>query len=251
MQMKELLPTPELGEAKNVLVVFPHPDDAEIMAGGTVALLVQKGATVTYAPITDGEMGSFDPRATRNEIRDVRRKEQEEAAKTLGVQNIEWLGFQDGAVPEPEVVRKRVVSLIRAVKPDIVITLDPWMPYEAHPDHRRTAMGTVEACLYAPFPLAYPEDMEKGFMPWQVKGVAMALSTHPNTVVNIDSVWEKKVEALQCHKSQFPGEVWQLFYTALSIKSQEYGKEIGASFGEAFKVLSTTHLHVMVDAWRM
>ncbi|HHW18294.1 MAG TPA: PIG-L family deacetylase [Firmicutes bacterium] len=251
MNIKDLVPIPELRRARNVLVIFPHPDDAELVAGGTVALLTGEGATVTYAPVTDGGMGCFDPRASREEISRLRRKEQAEAAGILGVSHIEWLGFEDGRVPEPETLRKSMVSLIRRVRPDFVITLDPWLPYEAHPDHRRTAMAAVEACLFASFPLAYPEDLDKGFLPWQVTGIALALSTYPNTFINIEKTWDKKIQAILCHRSQFPEEVWNTFFPYILAKSQEYGKEIGAKVAEVFKVLSPTHLHVMVDTWRV
>ena len=118
-----------------------------------VATLAGQGAEVTYAMVTDGSMGGFDPGVSEEQVAAVRRNEQSEAAKTLGVQHIEWLGFQDTRVPLPEVVRQPLISLIRKVQPDFVISLDPWLPYEAHPDHRRSAMAVVEACLFAPLPM--------------------------------------------------------------------------------------------------
>jgi len=248
---RNLFPIPLLKKARNVLVVFPHPDDAELTAGGTIALLVEQGASVTYIAVTDGGMGTFDPSMTREEMARIRRKEQSEAAKILGVDHVEWLGFEDGKVPEPEILRRSMVSLIRKVRPDFVFTLDPWLPYESHPDHRRTAMAAVEACLYSPLPLAYPEDMKSGLSPWQVTGIALALSTHPNTIINIEKTWNKKIEALKCHKSQFPEEIWNTFFPYIEAKSREYGKEVGAKTAEAFKVVSPIHLHVMVDTWRI
>jgi LmbE family N-acetylglucosaminyl deacetylase len=250
MQIKDLIPVPELTSARNALVVSPHPDDAELVAGGTVAVLAGQGAEVTYAMVTDGSMGGFDPGVSEEQVAAVRRNEQSEAAKTLGVQHIEWLGFQDTRVPLPEVVRQPLISLIRKVQPDFVISLDPWLPYEAHPDHRRSAMAVVEACLFAPLPMVQKEDLAQGLMPWQVTGIALALSPKPNTYINIDSTWEKKVQAVKCHRSQFPDWIWNAFYPAILAKSQEYGQQTGAGLAEGFKVLTTTHLHVMVDTWR-
>lgn len=244
------LPIPDLLSAKNVLVIFPHPDDADLMAGGTVAALSRRGARITYAPVTDGNMGSFDPAATREMISRIRRAEQESAARVLGVSQIEWLGFEDGAVPEPDDLRPHLVALIRRVRPDFVITLDPWLLYEAHPDHRRTAMAAVEACLFAPFPLAYPDDLHAGNLPWQVTGIALGFSAHPNTYVGIDQTWELKLEAIRCHQSQFPDQIWQAFFPLIEAKSIEYGHMAGSKYGEAFKVLTPTHLHVMVDTWK-
>lgn len=251
MQLKDFIPIPNLMDARSVLVVFPHPDDAEIAAGGAVALLADKGAQVTYAVMTTGDLGTYDPRISRGELSQIRRREQDKAAKLLGVKELIFLGFEDGNVPGPETLRRHIVSLIRKVKPDMVITLDPWMPYESHPDHRNTALAAVESCLYATFPHAYPEDMEKGLSPWQVNGVAMALSPYPNTFIGIDTVWERKIQALKCHESQFPEPTWQFFENVLRVKSSEYGSKVGANFGEAFKVLSLTHLHVVPDCWQM
>lgn len=88
-------------------------------------------------------------------------------------------------------VRRKMVSVIRLVKPDFIITLDPGLTYEAHPDHRTTAMAAVEAALYAPFPLAYRDDMKEGQKPHSVSGIAFAVSSHPNTVIDITETWEQ------------------------------------------------------------
>ncbi|MGE5579502.1 MAG: PIG-L deacetylase family protein [Bacillota bacterium] len=252
MNAKDVIPVPHLRQAKNVLCVVPHPDDAELAAGGTVAVLTGEGATVTYAVVTDGGMGTFDPTVSSSEIAAVRRKEQEEAAAVLGVTRVEWLGFRDGFLPEVDALREPVVRLIRQVKPDFVLTLDPWLPYEAHPDHRKTGLAAVEAVLYAGFPLAYPQHMQEGLTPWGVTGVALALSVRPNTVINIEETWERKINACLTHKSQFPPELWDSMYLPyIQGKCMEWGREAGARVAETFKVMHPAHLHVMVDAWKV
>lgn len=252
MDLKDLIPTPKLLEARNVLVIFPHPDDAELTSGGTVALLTARGAKVTYCCATDGSMGSFDPEMTRQCVADIRKKEQEEAGRILGVKDIHWLDFPDGFLPDVETVRPKIVRVIRRVRPDFIITLDPWLTYEAHPDHRKTAMAAVEAALYAAFPLAYPDDAKEGLSPHSVKGIALAVSSHPNTVIDITETWDRKMAACLCHRSQFPEHVWKnVFAPVLTAKSAEIGRKIGAAYAEDFKVMTTTHLHIMADAWRM
>ena len=89
----DLIPIPNLLDAKNVLVIFPHPDDAELTAGGTVALLTEKGARVTYCCATDGSMGAFEPTVTREQVAAIRKQEQSEAARILGVEDVVWLEF--------------------------------------------------------------------------------------------------------------------------------------------------------------
>lgn len=158
--------------------------------------------------VTDGAKGGLEPGVSEAQVAAIRRTEQKQAGNILGVADIVWLGFQDTEVPQPEVVRESLISLIREIRPDFVISLDPWLPYEAHPDHRRASMGVVEACLFAGLPMIQPEDLEHGLAPWQVTGIALALSPSPNTFIGIDSTWDKKIEALKCHKSQFPSQIW-------------------------------------------
>lgn len=252
MNARDVIPVPHLRQARNVLCVVPHPDDAELVAGGTIAVLTGDGAEVTYAVATDGGMGTFDPSVSSSEIAAVRRKEQEEAAAILGVDRVMWLGFRDGFLPEVDVLREPIVKLIRQVKPDFLLTLDPWLPYEAHPDHRKTGLAAVEAVLYAGFPLAYPQHMQEGLTPWGVTGVALALSVRPNTVINIEETWDKKINACLAHKSQFPPALWDtMYFPYIQGKCAEWGREVGAGVAETFKVMHPAHLHVMVDAWKV
>ncbi len=252
MNPRDLIPVPDLRQAKNLLCIFPHPDDAELAAGGTVALLTGEGAVVTYAPVTDGSLGAFDPGVTREQVAAVRRQEQKEAASSLGVARVAWLGFEDGFLPEVEAMREPMVKLIRSVRPDFLLTLDPWLPYEAHPDHRKSALAAVEAISYAALPLAYPEHLQEGLAPWGVTGVALAASAKPNTFINVESTWDKKIAACLMHKSQFPTDVWNAMYLPyIQAKSVEWGREAGARVAESFKVMHPYHLHMMVDAWKV
>ncbi|HOV65870.1 MAG TPA: PIG-L family deacetylase [Bacillota bacterium] len=249
MITKHLIPIPDLLEAKNVLTIVPHPDDAELIAAGTISILTSLGAHVEYVLASDGSRGGYDPSISEENLAATRRQEQTRAARIIGVNDITWLGFKDTQVPHPEVVRGPLISIIREKKPDFILTTDPWLPYESHPDHRRTSMAAVEACLFSSIPMVQPEDLAKGLGPWQVQGIAMALSPRPNTFINIEASWEKKVEALKCHESQFPPKVWEVFYTVIAAKCKEYGASIGAQWAEAFKVVTPTHLHVMPDTW--
>lgn len=252
MDLKDLIPIPRLHEAKNVLVMFPHPDDAELTAGGTVALLSDGGAEVTYCSATDGSMGAHDPSMTREDVAAIRRQEQTEAASVLAVKDIEWLDFPDGFLPDIEILRQKMVTVIRKVRPDFLITLDPWLPYEAHPDHRKASLAAVEAAIYAAFPLAYPDDMKQGLLPHSVPGIAFVLSAHPNTAIDITGIWDRKMKACLCHKSQFPEPLWSAVVAPyITAKSMEAGRRIGATYAEDFKVVTPIHLHAMVDTWRM
>ncbi len=250
MTTTSLIPIPDLMKARNVLVIVPHPDDGELVAGGTISILTSLGAHVEYVLVSDGCRGGYDPSISEKELAAIRREEQTRAAKVIGVDHITWLNFQDTEVPPPEVVRRPLISLIREKKPDFVITIDPYLPYESHPDHRRSSMAALEACLFSPIPMVQPEDLAQGSGPWQVEGVSLALSPKPNTFIDIDASWEKKLEALKCHESQFPQQIWEAFFPIISAKCEEYGAVIGARRAEAFKTVTPTHLHVMPDTWK-
>jgi LmbE family N-acetylglucosaminyl deacetylase len=117
-----------------VLVMAPHPDDAEFFAGGLIASLIAEGADVTIITATDGCCGSY--RETRDNLIHIRKLEAENAAKVMGTQVI-MLGYHDyelDLVASGE-LREKLVKLIRMHKPDIVITIDPYASNEAHPDH--------------------------------------------------------------------------------------------------------------------
>jgi hypothetical protein len=109
----------------SALVVVAHPDDIEFGSAGTVARWVSEGARVTYALLTNGAAGSSDPQLTRERLAELREAEQRAAAKVLGVDQVEFLGFEDGLLEPSLEVRKQVVRLIRKVRPEVVVTTDP------------------------------------------------------------------------------------------------------------------------------
>ena len=81
---------------QRVLVITPHPDDAEAWCGGTVARWIKEGAEVHYVLCTDGGKGTFDSQVSSQELTAIREAEQREAAKILGVKEIVVLGHPDG-----------------------------------------------------------------------------------------------------------------------------------------------------------
>ncbi|MDO8562281.1 MAG: PIG-L family deacetylase, partial [Candidatus Limnocylindria bacterium] len=83
-------------EIERAMVVYAHPDDAEFGVSGTVATWARAGVDVTYCMVTNGASGSQDETMTRERLRDIRRAEQEAAAKILGVRRVVGLEFEDG-----------------------------------------------------------------------------------------------------------------------------------------------------------
>jgi LmbE family N-acetylglucosaminyl deacetylase len=106
-----------------ILVITAHPDDVDFGAGGTIATWTSEGHEVIYCLVTDGQAGGSDNTITRDEMARIRRKEQTAAANVLGVTELHWLGFPDGAVVPDLNLRREISAVIRIVKPDREFTL--------------------------------------------------------------------------------------------------------------------------------
>ena len=109
---------------QRILVVQAHPDDAEHLCGGTMALLVAEGKDIHYLFVTRGDKGSDDLDMTPERLSSIREQEQREAAETLGIQTVTFLdGYYDGEVEPNIALRKEIAFIVRQWKPDVVFTL--------------------------------------------------------------------------------------------------------------------------------
>ncbi len=193
---------------ERAMVIVAHPDDAEFLASGAVALWAREGTEVTYVIVTNGDKGSEDPSMTSEQLAALRREEQERAAASLGVKSVLFLGYEDGMLQPTLELRRDLARVIRTHRPHTVVTFDPTVRfitdnYPNHPDHR--AAG--DAALDAVFPaardrLTFPELLEEGLEPHKVKEVWMGATTSPNHWVDIEPVLEQKIAALRMHESQ-------------------------------------------------
>lgn len=190
---------------KRVLVFEAHGDDMEFFAGGTVAKFAAAGHEVTVVCATDNDKGSFELSA--DELRAVRDRELEGAAGVLGVKRVIPLGYSDGDLAyqaTPQVLRGQFMRIIREVRPQIVMTWDPFTPYENHPDHRAVATAACEAASFAHFQNFYPEQLADGITPHYV-GEQWYFAKAPrdqNKYVDIDATIDKKIAALHKHEAQ-------------------------------------------------
>ena len=148
--------------ARRVMVITAHPDDPEFGAGGTIAKLIGEGCAVTYVIVTNGDKGSSDRATIPADLIRIRKTEQRNAAGALGVEHVEFLGYEDGEVEDTRQLRLDVTRQIRRWRPDLVITQSPHRSYANffgwHRDHRITA-GVVLDCVYplARDHLSFPE----------------------------------------------------------------------------------------------
>jgi len=220
---------------ERVLVVVAHPDDAEFGAGGTVAKLVKQGATVVYVVVTNGNKGSSDPTMTSERLARIREAEQRDAARTLGVAEVEFLGYEDGELEDTRALRRDITRQIRKWRPDLVITHNPHRTYNlyaSHRDHRITG-GAVLDCVYplARDHLAFPELLPE-YPPHKVRQVYVMQWEQPQLVVDISDTLGLKLAALACHRSQvadFPDVEARVRERAAAL-----GRPHGYAYAEAF-----------------
>src|ERR1051326_5746576 len=221
---------------KTVMVVQAHPDDAESRCAGTVALLKKNGNRLVYVVCSNDDKGTYDPKATLKSHAAVRKEEEEAAVKVLGVDVLEWLGYEDGwvdMVPKDK-LRGDIVRMIRKYHPDILLAFDP-RNVDEHMDHRASAFAAMDAVTAAPFPLYYPEHWRKEKLaPWEVAEVYYYDTTDPNTWIDIGSAIETKIDALARHVSQ-KGADREAIARGMKAKAERDGKEHGIQYAEVLR----------------
>jgi LmbE family N-acetylglucosaminyl deacetylase len=228
-------------KAKKVLVVGAHPDDNDFGAGATVAKAAGQGAEVIYLIATTGQRGSSDENMTPERLSEIRRKEQEEAAKVLGVREVRFLDYVDGELIPDIRLKERIVKSIRRYKPDIVFTMDPSFFYYKsfgmvnHSDHRAIGEATLDAC----YPLArdlmsFPEHVKEGLNPHKVKELLLHsfVPENANFYVDVTNTFDTKIKALSLHKSQV-GDM-QRIEKRMKDRAEVAGRLARCRYAEAF-----------------
>ncbi len=221
---------------ERAMFIFAHPDDIEFGSAGTAAKWAKHGAEVTYVVLTDGNIGSHEEGMTAEKLAEIRRREQTEAAETVGATCI-FFGEPDGLLqPTPE-LRKKLVRLIRKHKPNIVVCGDPNFYYSDgyinHPDHRHAGQVALEAVFpSADSPLIFPELIEEGYLPHKVNYVYISFGRREaNLYIDITDTLDLKIEALKRHKSQLKD--WDPSERMREWAGQA-GKKVGYQYAEAY-----------------
>lgn len=193
-------------EINRVLCVAAHPDDIDYGAGGTVANLTGRGVAVSYCVITDGQAGEAAG-TPREEVAALRQREQRQAAQLVGVSDLTFLSYPDGALTPGFALRRDLAGVIRRLRPDVVICHSPRRDLDqlpiSHPDH----LAAGEATLCAVFPdarngYAYPELIERGLQPWTVREIWLVGDPESNLFIDVTDNYPAKLAAIQAHTSQ-------------------------------------------------
>lgn len=228
-----------MSEHVDLLAIAAHRDDVELTCGGTLAKAVKAGHRVGIIDMTQGEMGTRGDAATRA-------AEAAKAAATLGVTLRLNAGMRDAHLENNEASRKRIVELIRQVKPRVVIL--PF-PVGRHPDHRIASELGRDACYLAGLAKYEPGKGGEAHRPFKLL-YALAYRedpVKPTFVVDISDVFETKMQAIRCYGSQFDGAkaageihpTGQDLYELIRVQSAHYGSLIRRRYGEPFYTAET------------
>lgn len=219
---------------KRVMGVGAHPDDLEWYAGATIAKLAREGAEITYVICTDGDRGSYDPDANPHQLAAQRRIEQEQAAASLGIAQVIFLGYHDGELEPNAELRRQLATLYRKHRPELLLTFDPWKRYELHPDHLAAGRVALDARLVAKMPLFYPELGAQGIQAWAIPELWLFNADAPNHFVDVSDTLDAQLRALAQHRSQTI--VWDdAARSFIRDTAREYGKSIGVEYAQVFR----------------
>ncbi len=192
-----------MAKPAQVMVITPHPDDAEYGVAGTVARWTKEGRDVVYVVCTNGDKGTSDLSLKPEELVRTREQEQLEAARILGVREVLFLRYPDQALEDTSEFRKDIVRLLRTYRPQTVVTADPYRRYMWHRDHRITGQVVLDAIFpYARDHLSYADLLDQGLQPHKVKEVLLWASEDANHRLDITDTFYLKLAALGCHRSQ-------------------------------------------------
>lgn len=195
-------------EARCVMVIVAHPDDAEFSSAGTIAKWAREGKEIVYVLCTSGDKGTSDLEQSPASLAEIRRVEQEAACRVLGVKQVVFLGYEDGVLTSTVELRRDLVRQIRRFKPDVVICQDPttrWyaQQYLNHPDHRAAGDAALDAVYpSARDPHVFTELMAEGLGPHKVSEVYIISRENADVWIDISETIATKVAALHEHASQ-------------------------------------------------
>ena len=220
------------------MVVVAHADDAEWSCSGTAAKWCAEGWEVVYVLCTDGSKGTDNPEITSEELVKIRKQEQQNAAKVLGLQKVVFLGHEDAMLQPTLELRRDIVREIRRYRPDVLICMNPvrrltGSGYIGHPDH----FASGEAALSAVYPaardrLTFPELLAEGLEPHKVREVWVMDRDDADQYVDVTDYIDTAIAALKEHRSQVGPEGADKYMRQWR---HETGERVGFKYAEGFK----------------
>ena len=217
---------------RRILCIAAHPDDIEFTAAGSVARWTSEGREVTFCLATTGSAGTNEHTPSSEGLVPIRERESREAARILGVQDVIFLGHQDGVVEPTIALRRDLTRVIRRCRPDVVVCGDPTVRYYGneylnHPDHRAVASAALDAVFPSSETRAiFPELLTEG-----LEGITGAIP--PDAWIDIGDTLGTKCASLKAHVSQVgKGEWVDDLLRGWAVRD---GKHAGVKHAEAFR----------------
>jgi len=220
------------------LAIYAHPDDPEVSCGGTLARWAGAGTEVHVVICCQGDKGTSEPGGDGAELSRRRAAEVAAASRVLGVAGHHLLGYPDGELDNSTDARRRLVEVIRRLKPDAVVCPDPTAAffgrsYVNHRDHRVAGWLALDAVAPAArLPLYFPD----AGPPHRVAAIYLSGTLEPDVWVDVSETIDAKAEALLCHESQL-GEAGEWLRTAVRERAEQAGRAVGVRYAEGFRLL--------------
>jgi bacillithiol biosynthesis deacetylase BshB1 len=225
----------------DILVMAAHPDDAELACSGTIRKHLALGKKVGIVDFTRGELGT---RGTP----EIRLAESSAATEILGIQVRENIGLADGFFVNDQVSQLKLIEVIRAYKPDIVLAnaLE-----DRHPDHGKGAQLAIDACFLSGLRKIETSQNGEKQTEWRPKQVFHYIQDRylePDFVIDITEHWSMKEAAIHAFRSQFfdPNSNEPASYISspeflhfIEARAREMGHKIGVTYGEGFQTQKT------------
>ena len=203
---------------QRIVVMAPHPDDAEASCGGLIANAVAAGDSVIILTMTGGELGIW--RKTEAEARAIRTEEARNAAAVLGAR-VEFFGGIDASLPVDTAATSKLKRILLQLRPDIVLA--PW-PLDVHPDHQATGILAWRVFLDRAF------SCDLYFYETSNNPHTKSFDFIPTDYVDISGVINQKKEALYKMKSQKPADWWGMYEQMAVV----HGYEADVPYAEAY-----------------
>ena len=220
----------------DILVFAAHPDDAELGCSGTILKHIAEGKKVGIVDFTRGELGTRGTAATRDE-------EAKDSAAILGLHARENLRFKDGFFKNDEEHQLEVIKMIRKYKPEIILTN---ALHDRHPDHGRAGDLANDAIFLSgliKIESTIDKVMQEAWRPRLVLQYIQDRYIAPDIIVDISDFIDQKTTCIRAFKTQFDNPDSNEpqtyisspeFLEAVIGRSREFGKSIGAKYGEGF-----------------
>lgn len=218
----------------DILAIAAHPDDAELSCSGILALHKELGFKTGILDLTRGELGS---RGTP----EIRAQECAHSSEILQLDIRENLGYRDGFFKNDEEHQLGIIRILRKYQPNIVLIN---APYDRHPDHGKGAQLAKDACFLSglvKIETHYENQVQPAWRPKRIFHYIQDQHIEPDFIIDISSVFDKKMKSIQAFSSQFYTNTGdgpktyissQQFLNFVEGRCQDFGKRIGVQYGE-------------------